>query len=413
MNEEPVSTQKSSQAGKGCLVLFGAVFVLFGLIFVYVTTVRPYLATRAASDWQETQCTVVKSEIDVDRGGDSTTYRPRIEFDYQFNGADYRSDTFDFTSLNRSRTRCQEIVNAHPVGTKVGCFVNPEDPEKAVIVRDYEFSYFGFFFPLIFSGFGFAAICAALFLKDNGSKSISGSAKATPSNAFASSGSSTSSTGSHSLPSSKQHPSDLLDQNWEKPQKLKPTQTRLLKFIIGLLVALFWNGIVAALLYGFLTENPNNFEWFFVLFMIPFVLVGLALIFGVFYLLGGLLNPAVELALSTGAVERGGSVDVAWQLIGRTSSIRTLKVLIEGEESATYRRGTDTITDTNVFCSIPVTETDSQEEITFGSSPVTIPADTMHTFSADRNNIKWRVVVQGDIPLWPNINESFEFRVKP
>ena len=35
-----------------------------------------------------------------------------------------------------------------------------------------------------------------------------------------------------------------------------------------------------------------------------------------------LFNPTAELALSTGAVQRGGGVDVAWQLAGRTSSIQ-------------------------------------------------------------------------------------------
>jgi len=147
--------------------------------------------------------------------------------------------------------------------------------------------------------------------------------------------------------------------------------------------------------------------------MIPFVLVGLGLIGGAVYTLAAIFNPKVELALSTGAVERGGSFDVAWQLSGRTSIVNSVKVTIEGEESATYRRGTDTITATNVFCSMPIAEVTESQDIEFGSVSATIPADTMHTFSADRNKILWRITVVGDIPYWPDIKETYEFRVKP
>lgn len=407
MNDEPISTKKKGSSGRGCMILFGSVFALFGLVFIWMTTINPLLKSRASNDWVETKCTVVTSEIDIDRDSDGTTYRPRIEFDYNYDGQGYHSDTFDFTSLNRSKARCTEIVNDHPVGTQMGCFVNPDDPEEAVIDRRYDFSYMGFIFPLIFSGIGFAILWAAVFWKDTESKTISGSAKRPMSAA------SSSLTQTSALQPVTEHPGDVDDQTWDEPQKLKPSQTRLMKLILGSVFALFWNGIVGAMLYGFFKDFGNGIDWFFVLFLIPFVLVGLGLIVGVIYLLGGLLNPGVELALSTGAVSRGSSVDVAWQLSGRTSSIQTLKVTVEGEESATYRRGTDTITDTNVFCTIPVTETDSPEEIEFGSVPVTIPADTMHTFAADRNNIKWRIVVHGNIPRWPDIKETFEFRVKP
>ena len=37
----------------------------------------------------------------------------------------------------------------------------------------------------------------------------------------------------------------------------------------------------------------------------------------------------------------------------------------------------------------------------------------MHTFKAQRNKIKWRVAVRGEIPWFPDIYEEFEFRVTP
>ena len=149
------------------------------------------------------------------------------------------------------------------------------------------------------------------------------------------------------------------------------------------------------------------------IFLIPFVVVGIGLIGAVILNFGALFNAKVELALTTGAVRRGDSVDVAWQLEGRTSSVRSLKIVIEGEESATYQRGTDTITATNVFCTIPIADVTDPEQIEFGSESVTIPGDTMHTFKANRNQVLWRIVLHGEVPFWPNIKETYQFRVKP
>ena len=413
MNKKPISIEKSNGSGRGCMVAIGAIFAIFGLFFASLTTLIPFLESRSSDDWVETKCTVVSSKIDVNRDDDGTTYRPLVEFTYNYHGVDYRSDKFDFTSLNRSQSRCRQIVDDHVVGTRMGCFVNPNNPEEAVLVREYDFSYMGLIFPLIFAGLGFAIMLAALFFKNNKSNSISGSAKQPTSPAL----SSLTADGQPAT-SSAEHPADIEDQTWDRPKKLKPSQSRLVVFLVMLLFTLFWDGIVGATIYQQLRDfgkGPlgQGVDWAEFLFMTPFVLVGLFLLGFVFYLFVGLFNPTVEIALSTGAVRRGESVDVAWQLNGRTSSVRSLKITVEGEESATYRRGTSTITDKNVFCIIPVADTDSPGEIEFGSEVIPIPADTMHTFLADRNKIKWQVVVHGKIPYWPSVKETFEFRVKP
>ena len=411
MNDNPSLTEKPDGSVKGCMVVFGLIFVGVGLFFCSLPTVVAFLESRSSNHWVETKCTVVKSEIDINRDGDETTYRPLVEFTYSYDGLDYQSDTFDFTSVNRPQSRCRQIVDDHAVGTRMGCFVNPNSPKEAVIVRGYDPPSLGIF-PLIFCLIGVSIIVAAMFLKDNfrnnKSESISSSAKQV--------------TGplSLSMPTSNQsstpssgHPGDIEDQKWDQPQKLKPGQSRLTAFLVISLFAMFWNGMIGSAIYGGIEDFGRGGDWFFLLFMIPFALVGLGLIGIAMYLLGSLFNPAVEIALSKGAVSRGELVDIAWQLSGRTSSIQSLKVTVEGEESATYQSGTDTTTDRNVFCTIPVADANAPKEIEFGSASVPIPANTMHTFSAERNNIKWRIVVHGKIPYWPNLKETFEFRVKP
>jgi len=412
MNLKPVSTKGSSFAdkgGRGCLIAFGFVFLAAGLGFLWMTLFQPILKSQSSGDWQEARCTITNSKVDVDNSGDGTTYRPKVEFEYTFDGQDYEADTYDFTSLNRSRARCKEIVNNNAVGTQTSCFVNPDDPNDAVIVRSYDFSWMGALFPLIFSGIGIAVILAGFF-GGKSSKTISGSAKdptrANPLGLAASARESLTGSGT-------QHPGDIEDQAWDEPQKLKPSHRRFTSFLLVLGAAIFWNVLVSIFMRHVFNGGMEGFNIVVGIFLIPFAIVGIGLIGGAIHQFGAIFNPKVELALTTGAVRRGDSVDVAWQLEGRTSKVRLLTIMVEGEESATYRRGTDTITAKNVFCTIPITEATEAEEIEFGSRTVTIPDDTMHTFAANRNKVTWRIVVHGDVPFWPNIKEEYEFRVKP
>ena len=124
-------------------------------------------------------------------------------------------------------------------------------------------------------------------------------------------------------------------------------------------------------------------------------------------------NPKVEIALNTGAVSPGESVDVAWEVKGNARRFRSLKIEVRGRQTAIYQRGTDTLTENETFELIPIMESGQTDEMAFGSTVVTIPEGTMHTFDAKNNKIKWLVVVKGDIPWWPDVKETFEFRVKP
>jgi hypothetical protein len=100
-------------------------------------------------------------------------------------------------------------------------------------------------------------------------------------------------------------------------------------------------------------------------------------------------------------------------VIGRTSRLQSLKLEVQAEQSATYRQGTDTRTDKEIFEVIPISNVTSQDAIRFGSATVQIPDSTMHTHEGTNNQVTWSVVVHGEIKWWPDVFESFPFRVKP
>ncbi len=210
------------------------------------------------------------------------------------------------------------------------------------------------------------------------------------------------------------HPQDQEDETWAVPQKLKPSQSRLITFLAVTGVCIFWNGLVSV--FVFKIFSLNAFDWshvLFGLFLIPFVLVGVGLMLVVVYLFLGLFNPKVVIATSSGAVPMGGEVDIAWEVVGNAGRIKRLRISLHGEQYATYQRGTTTTTDKELFEVIPVFEATTPSDIEFGSATVRIPEATMHTFEAPRNKIVWSIVVSGDIPWWPDVNESFPIRVKP
>jgi hypothetical protein len=49
----------------------------------------------------------------------------------------------------------------------------------------------------------------------------------------------------------------------------------------------------------------------------------------------------------------------------------------------------------------------------FGTATLSIPGDSMHSHSGNKNKILWKLTVQGKISYFPDVHEEFEFRVIP
>ena len=221
------------------------------------------------------------------------------------------------------------------------------------------------------------------------------------------------------------NPADQLDAQWSKPMKLKTSGTRIGQMIGVGLFALLWNGLISLV---YFTVQFDNFGWRELCVVLPFVLIGLALIYTTFCSVFAIFNPTVEIALSSGAVPLGGQIDVAWQLEGRFERIKKLTIEVVASQyttsvygsktvvvsqHATYGHRSKTVIHKKILEKLPIIETMELTDVAFGSATVTIPVDSMHSSEEKRNKIKWRVVVQGEIPWFPNIYEEFEFRVTP
>ena len=405
MNAKPIS----ESANPGCfsigfVALFGSVFLFAGLAVIVTQVVMPWFSAKAAADWSQVPCKILSSDIEV-RHGETTSHFVDIEYEYSVANQMHRGTNYDFSTMSRRRKVCREIIARYPVGKKSTCYVDPDDPDSAVLDRTPVFAWSLLFLGGIFSVVGASVAIGIPFAMTRKKKAM----RAVGVSGLESDGSvNRSLAGQTHLPHL--YPDDLEDKKWDEPQRLKPASTKIgsLLFMVG--IAVFWNGIVWLLASGMLVDG---FSLFLTLFLIPFVLIGLLIILGVVKGFLILFNPVVEIALSTGAIARGAEVDVAWEVKGNTGRIHRLQIAAVGTETARYRQGTDTRTETSDFGIIPIVDSADERGISFGSVAIKIPSNTMHTFSDDNNQITWAIEVKGEIRRWPDVLQTHVFRVKP
>jgi hypothetical protein len=144
----------------------------------------------------------------------------------------------------------------------------------------------------------------------------------------------------------------------------------------------------------------------------PFLLVGAGLVGAVVYHLLALANPRPRLVLSEPA-HVGGTHRVRYGFRGSSGRIRHLAIALVGAESATYTRGTDTVTDTEAFWRAELLDTTSPAEIHEGDLELRLPARTMGSFAARHNRIAWTLEVRGDIGFWPDVKDDLVLTVHP
>jgi hypothetical protein len=376
-------------------------FLGLGGVFFFLVALKPWFGMWQARSWVATPCTVVSSELK--RGDD--TEQLVVVFKYTVAQQDYQSDTYCFSSMSSNTAtnwKCR-VLRDHPPGKQTNCFVNPSNPEEAVIERGWVPDMWWGFFPIPFLLVGGVALLVAL-----------GAIRLPPTNASATRwqpGQRVSS--SSTVPMESSEPTSPT----EGPVTLQPASSPLANLVGSLFVAVFWNGIVSIFVWEVIQEFQKGQvagrDWFEVVFLTPFVLIGVGMIGFAFYSLLALFNPRPTLTIDSAAIPLGESLRLTWHLAGRLSSINQFTISLKGVEKATYRRGTDTTTDTKTFAEIPIFETTEMFEMSEGLAEIVVPSDTMHSFDAPNNKIQWTLEVHGDITLWPDMSASFPITILP
>lgn len=392
-NLQAISQRARKGTGTGCVVAFFSLFLLVGLGILFVTTLRPAAQILEARSWRETPCRVVASQVRSHEGDDSTTYSVDILYAYERGGKEYRSNRYQFLGGSSGGYDGKAaIVSRLPPGTETLCWVNPHDPTEAVLVRGFTKAHLIGLVPLLFVLAGGAGVLFTLRAARRKAAAAPGATwlPAGPSRAGATAAFATG------------------------PVALRPKATPFGKLVGIILVAAFWNGIVSVFVWQAVREwragNPN---WFLMLFLVPFLLIGLLMIVGIVYQFLALFNPRPYLTVGSSSLNLGGETSLNWKFTGLVGRIDRLRIFLEGREEATYRRGTTSYTDREVFATIPIADTSGSVNVSAGSATIRVPEGTMHSFDAPHNKIVWRLKVKGEIRSWPDVDEELDVVVRP
>jgi Protein of unknown function (DUF3592) len=408
-----LSDKSNRQGGSGCLVLFGLVFAGFGSIFVVIFFLIPLLNAIHANGWIEVPCTILDSRVGESHGDKGTTYRVEVRYEYHFRPGDlesdptaprYESTRYDFMDgiYSSGRDSKDAEVRRLAAGKVTTCRVDPANPAEAVLIPGFPAGLWFGLITLIFPLVGLALMIGGFVgmrrarLRRDGCLPLSG--------------------GGNQLTVTNAHEDTADTNDTAGPVELRPAQGRVGKVIAIGIFAAIWNGIVwtilgVAILPGI--RAGGIFEWFPLLFLSLFALIGLFLLGAFFHALLALTNPRLRLTVNRQTIRPGDWLELEWECSGNPSRITSLTIALEGRESATYTRGTDTVTDTHVFARLALATLDDAAAILSGRTRFQIPADAMPTFIVTHNKFEWRLIVRGSIPRWPDISDDYTVTVLP
>lgn len=395
----PVSSvskvRKAQGRGKlgGCMIVgFFLVFAAAGTAMAYWLSWKPWSGLVAARSWTSVPCTILTSEVETSSSSDGDTYRIAITYEYEYAGVGYEGDRYNFSFGSSSGYEGKaKVVAQYPPDSQAECFVDPDDPSQSVINRSPGLYLLWTLFPLPFLAVGYGGILGMLFFRgDSREKRKAAGARGRS-------------------PRHEPEPAHAAGQ-----LVLEPKLTPLGKLVGTTLIALFWNGIVGVFLFFMIQawRDGDREVGCALLFLVPFVLIGIALIVGIFYQLLALANPRPHLVLETSRVEPGRPCSMSFHFTGSVSRLREVTIEVEGRESATYRRGTSSVTDHETFYKEVLLKTQGPGGHR-RTMTLTLPERTMPTFEADHNKIEWRITIHGDIPRWPDVSEEFPITVYP
>ncbi len=412
------SSHKTSRFGNLGCALFALPFFLAGAAIIYFLGLSPALRILRASSWNATPCVITASRVASSSDGD--TFSVEIHYSYTVDDKQYQGTRYSFFGGSSSGYASKaEVVEQNPAGKNATCYVNPLNPAEAVFHRGFTWDMlWGLFgLPFLLAGAGGLFMTLRAFVKERRRRI---EAKTNPLgswpsfNAMHSETSLSTTQGGGVFQPISSHPVSPRVGSTAAPfgrVVLEPSMPPGRKLIVITLVAIFWNGIVSVFVVVLIKDwSRGNVEWIMALFLTPFVLIGIFLLFSVAHTFLAVFNPRPRLTIDSSRLRLGESSDLDWQFSGSTRRVKQLRIYLEGREEATYRRGTDTSTDKNIFATIEIVRRPNADP---GRARMEVPGDSMHSFKSDHNKIVWEIHVQGEIRYWSDLDETFEIEVLP
>jgi hypothetical protein len=381
------------------LVALGGVFAVLGGTLFWFFGVLPLAQVLEARRWDRRTCTVEHSSVVSHRSDEGTTYSVDILYHWDRGRGTERSSRYSFFGGSSSGYAGKAaIVRAHPAGADVPCWVDPDRSNEAVLERGLTLHALLAAIPLVFLLAGCAMVVGGRRRAARRSRMRS-QARA----------------GASPFPSDDPI-LDVLPDFEIRPGPLPlATQSSRWGRVLGItFAAVFWNGIVGVFAFqAWEAWNRGRPDWFLMLFLVPFALVGFALVGGIFHAILALANPRPKLVVSSRTPRLGEPLELQWRFTGRTDRLDRVRIALKGKEQATYRVGTDSRTATEDFFERVLVDAPGPAGSAGGDARVTVPDESMHSFQSGHNKILWELELRGEIRRWPDVSETYPLVVLP
>ncbi|MEM6328620.1 MAG: DUF3592 domain-containing protein [Planctomycetota bacterium] len=155
-----------TRKGAGCLTLFGLPFAGIGLYMAWslVATVGEYYDARS---WVAAPAAIESTAIERRSGDGGDSYEVVAAYRYEYGGKQYRGDRVGFATgmqgerYNRAKHR--QLKKLRESGEPATCYVDPDDPRRAVLDRGLRPTVVLFYLPFVicFGLFGIGLIGGA------------------------------------------------------------------------------------------------------------------------------------------------------------------------------------------------------------------------------------------------------------
>lgn len=393
---------KPGRGAKGCggcfFVVFFVLWNMFALGFLGMFAKKYLRVQEAKSSWPQATAYILESKV-LTVSGDSNTYRPEMTFTYEFQGGVYQATGYDLWKISTSSRAEQERASASfLVGGRYPCYVNPENPQEAVLSLDWpEGAGMMIWIPSLFLFIGIA-IPLGIWIANR----RQGSPKVVPG------------TGDTEhlmamlpvIPRIKTRPGTLLTHSLDS--RLGP-----LAGVLGIgFIAIVWNGITMPILilkWGELKTGE-------LVILGIFGSIGLLLLFALIHsILRWLLVPHPHLEISAEPAAPGERIRILLSQRG-AHRVTSGHLKVRCVERTIYRVGTNTQTSEKVLFTEELWDT---AEMDTSLVPLEvqreyqIPENRMHSFHSGNNTIEWQFEFKLEIAGKPDVKEEFVFRVLP
>jgi hypothetical protein len=312
---------------------------------------------------------------------DGTTYSVEILYAYEVNGREFRANRYHFMGGSSSGYDGKARIVAHyPPGAQSICYVNPEDANDAVLLRGFTPVMWVGLVPVVFLAIGIAGMCGKIGPVAAARKIDFVGKSARPGEAVV----------------------------------LQPSASPLAKFLGGLIFSLFWNGIVSVFVVHVIQmwrSGRGGEKWFLTLFLIPFVVIGIGMVFFTIHSFWGLFSPRVRLRLSQGVVGLGESVELSWEFAGRIDKVRDLRLQLVARQESDEGSGKNRRTRKDIFYTADLAHFTSANDVRAGSVLCTIPSDHAPSDSEGSQRVVWTIKLKAAIEFGADLNDEYPIHV--